>query len=130
MDPAEVKHFVDVVVDPATGLVRTDRAFSAHRDTFRNARPRTPTRWSPCSDGSSSRPPGRRTCSRTIRLRPGAIVTAVAAVVVSDRLGLLLRRHFWMDDRFRDRLGTDETSGEANVWPFHLGLIEDAGDAT
>ena len=38
---------------------------------------------------------------------------------------MLLRRHFWLGDRFRDRLGTDETSGEANVWPFHLGLVED-----
>ena len=32
----EVEHFVDAVVDPSTGLVRSDRAFSAHRDTFRN----------------------------------------------------------------------------------------------
>jgi hypothetical protein len=39
--------------------------------------------------------------------------------------GGLLRRHFWMGDRFRDRLGTDETSGEANLWAFHLGLIND-----
>jgi hypothetical protein len=30
-----------------------------------------------------------------------------------------------MGDRFRDRLGTDETSGEANLWAFHLGLIND-----
>ena len=39
--------------------------------------------------------------------------------------GLLLRRHFWIGDRFRDRLGTDETSGEANVWPFFAGLVDD-----
>jgi hypothetical protein len=36
-----------------------------------------------------------------------------------------LRKHFWLGDRFRDRLGTDATSGEANVWPFQLGLIDD-----
>jgi hypothetical protein len=38
---------------------------------------------------------------------------------------LLLRRHFWTGDRFRDRLGSDETSGEANVWPFFTGLVDD-----
>jgi hypothetical protein len=43
--------------------------------------------------------------------------------------GVLLRRHFWLGDRFRDRLGTDETSGETNVWPFQLELIDDPGDA-
>src|SRR4030095_5813875 len=44
--------------------------------------------------------------------------------------GALLRRHFWMDDRFRDRLGSDDTSGEANVWPFHLGLVADGAMLT
>ena len=115
----EVEHFVDVVVDPATGLVRSDRAFSAHRDTFRN--------------GSTA--------------YANAMVALLGRVVVEtgwgpDLLsryfsdegrapdwGLLLRRHFWLGDRFRDRLGTDETSGEANVWPFHLGLIDEPGDA-
>jgi hypothetical protein len=31
-----------------------------------------------------------------------------------------LREHFWMPARgcFRDALGSDETTGEANVWPF------------
>ena len=111
----EVEHFVEVVVDPSTGLVRTDRAFSAHRDTFRN--------------GSTA--------------YANAMVALLGRVVVEtawapDRLshhfidgsrgldwGVLLRRHFWLGDRFRDRLATDDTSGEANVWPFHLGLIED-----
>jgi hypothetical protein len=115
---SEVEHFVDVVVDPSTGLVRSDRAFSAHRDTFRN--------------GSNA--------------YANAMVALLGRIVVEtgwapDRLshhftgeshasdwGLLLRRHFWMGDRFRDRLGTDETSGEANIWPFHLGLIQDDGD--
>src|SRR4029079_2426066 len=36
-----------------------------------------------------------------------------------------LRERFWLGDRFRDRLGTDATSGEANVWPFQLGLVDD-----
>ena len=116
---AEVEHFVDVVVDPATGLVRSDRAFSAHRDTFRN--------------GSTAY------ANAMVALLGRVVVeTGWAADLLSRHFtgegeaadwGLLLRRHFWLGDRFRDRLGTDETSGEANVWPFHLGLIEDDGDA-
>lgn len=39
--------------------------------------------------------------------------------------GALLRRHFWLGDRFRDRSGSDESSGEANVWPFFVGLVDD-----
>ena len=33
---AEIAHFYEMVVDPATGLVRSDRKFSAHRDTVVN----------------------------------------------------------------------------------------------
>jgi hypothetical protein len=136
---AEVEHFVAEVVDPATGLVRSDRAFSAHRDTFRNGSttyanamvallgrvvvetgwgPDLLSRWfeaaaagdrgSPADGGRASRGAGPRN---------------------TPDWGLLLRRHFWLGNRFRDRLGTDETSGEANVWPFHLDLIDDPGDA-
>ena len=113
---AEVRHYVDHVVDPATGLVRTDRHLSAHRDTFRNAstaygntmvamlaRDIADTGWGP------------DLLSRHFRVNGGAADWS-----------LLLRRHFWLGDRFRDRLGTDATSGEANVWPFHAGLIDAA----
>jgi len=112
---AEVDHFVDLVVDPSTGLVRSDRHFSAHRDTFRNAstayantmvallaRTVAETGWGPDRLG------------RYFEVAGGA----------AD-WGVLLRTHFWMGDRFRDRLGSAETSGEANVWPFFLGLIGD-----
>src|SRR6185503_19342817 len=33
---AEVRHYLGEVVDPATGMVRTDRKYSAHRDTVVN----------------------------------------------------------------------------------------------
>lgn len=115
----EVERYVEEVVDPETGLVRADRQLSAHRDTFRNGstaygnamvamlgRDLVETGWGPdllsrhfrAADG---RPDGSPDWSRQ------------------------LREHFWLGDRFRDRLGTDATSGEANVWPFHLGLIAD-----
>lgn len=111
----EVEHFVDAVVDPGTGLVRTDRAFSAHRDTFRN--------------GSTA-----YANAMVALLGRIAVETAWAPDLLSRHFataageadwGLLLRRRFWLGDRFRDRLGTDDTSGEANLWPFHLGLIDD-----
>ena len=35
-------------------------------------------------------------------------------------------RHFWRGDRFIDALGADDTSsGEANLWPFWNGVVED-----
>jgi hypothetical protein len=120
---AEVEHFVEVVVDPVTGLVRADRTFSAHRDTFRN---------------------GSTAYANTMVALLGRVVvetgwgpdllsrwfdSPAAGTGNATDWGVLLRRHFWLGDRFRDRLGTDETSGEANVWPFHVGLIDDPGDA-
>lgn len=115
---AEVEHYVDRVVDPSTGLVHANRHLSAHRDTFRNGstaygssmvallgRDVLETGWAP------------DLLSRHFREADGAGVEA-------PDWSLLLRRHFWLGDRFRDRLGTDATSGEANVWPFHAGLID------
>jgi hypothetical protein len=127
---AEVEHFVAHVVDPETGLVRSDRHFSAHRDTFANGstayanvmvallgRTVAETGWGPdllsrhFADGSG----GAR--SRGVSDRPGG--------TAAPDWGLLLRRHFWLGDRFRDQLGSDATSGEANVWPFFAGLVGD-----
>ncbi len=218
----EVEHFVKTVVDPSTGLVRSDRAFSAHRDTFRNGstayanamvallgRVVVETGWAPdllshhfAPDGfvfpdsrpGSHVPPAMPVAGiRTDRAGSGvaagsaaaadatgsgSAASATASGAASDAAssgaaadatasraadqaarmtatgiadddddaepdfghtkrqrpghatdwGLLLRQHFWLGDRFRDRLGTDDTSGEANVWPFHLGLIADDGE--
>ena len=111
----EVEHYAEQVVDPSTGLVRSDRAFSAHRDTFRNrstayantmvallARDVAATGWGP------------DLLSRHFPAGAGGY-----------EWGALLRRHFWTGDRFRDRLATDATSGEANVWPFFAGVVDD-----
>ncbi|HUG30108.1 MAG TPA: hypothetical protein VMQ65_06330 [Candidatus Limnocylindria bacterium] len=128
---AEVEHFVEVAVDAETGLVRSDRHFSAHRDTFKNGstayantmvallgRIVAETGWGPAL---LSRHFGAGTDARA-GANAGAGASAGAA---APEWGSLVRRHFWTGDRFRDRLGTDETSGEANVWPFFAGLIED-----
>jgi hypothetical protein len=127
---AEIEHFVDRVVDPTTGLVRSDRHFSAHRDTFRNGstayanamvallgRTVAETGWGP--DLLS----GHFSASTST----GAGSAAGSAAGRAADWGGLLREHFWVGDRFRDRLGADETSGEANVWPFFCGLVADRG---
>jgi hypothetical protein len=107
---AEVDDFVARVVDPATGLVRGDRKFSAHRDTVVN--------------------------------RSNAYGNAMVALLAktlgqTDWMASPLERHFqgdygrllmdrfWVGDHFRDALGDETVSGEANVWPFYTGLIED-----
>ena len=117
----EVEHFVDVVVDPATGLVRSDRAFSAHRDTFRNGS----TAYANSMVALLGRVVVETGWAPDLPSHHFAATSNVRGADYALNWGLLLRRHFWLGDRFRDRLGTDETSGEANVWPFHLGLIDD-----
>jgi hypothetical protein len=125
---AEVEHFVDEVVDPDTGLVRSDRHYSAHRDTFRYGatayantmvallgRTVADTGWGP---DLLSRHFGRSGGGSPAGGSSDAGGTA-------PDWSSLLRRHFWLGDRFRDRLGSDETSGEANVWPFFAGVVED-----
>jgi hypothetical protein len=37
--------------------------------------------------------------------------------------GRLLFEYFWADDHFRDALGDETVSGEANIWPFYTGVI-------
>ena len=116
---AEVRYFASRVVDPASGLVRADRRFSAHRDTFRN---------------------GSNAYGNTMVALLAKTVheTGWGPDLLSDRFRVdspngaaghdwskLLREHFWMGDRFRDRLGSDETSGEANIFPFYAGAVND-----
>jgi hypothetical protein len=111
----EVEWFVDQVVDPATGLVRADRTFSAHRDTFKNGS----TAYANAMVALLARTVAETGWGPDLRSRHFANEAG------ARDWGSLLRRNFWVGDRFRDRLGTEETSGEANVWPFHLELIDD-----
>jgi len=114
---AEIGHFVDHAVDPETGLVRSDRHFSAHRDTFKNGS----TAYANAMVALLG-----RTVAET-GWGPDLLGRHFEGDAGAPDWGALLRRHFWTGDRFRDRLGTDATSGEANLWPFFAGLIEDRG---
>src|SRR5664280_1002267 len=81
----EVERFAALVVDPATGLQRSDRTFSAHRDTVTN--------------------------------RSNAYGNSMVALLSRT----LATKPEW---GLRDPLGSDETTGEANVWPFWTGSVD------
>ncbi len=107
---AEVGHFYETVVDPGTGLVRSDRKFSAHRDTVVNR-----------SNvyGNTMVALLAKTIEET-----GWFESPFEPHFEGD-YGRLLLEHFWVDDHFRDTLGEETVSGEANVWPFYTGVIGD-----
>jgi hypothetical protein len=107
----EVRHYVEEVVDPRTGMVRGDRKYSAHRDTIVNR----------CNAFGNSMvallamPVAELGWEAPERLRPLALAPQ----------SILLDR-FW-DARgfFIDSIGDDTPSGEGNIWPFWTGVITD-----
>lgn len=107
---AEVGHFYETVVDPAAGLVRSDRKFSAHRDTVVNRSN---------AYGNTMVALLAKTIEET-----GWLESPFEPHFDGD-YGRLLLEHFWVDDHFRDALGEETVSGEANIWPFYSGVIGD-----
>jgi hypothetical protein len=112
---AEVDHFAATVVEPSSGLVRADRTYSAHRDTVTNR----------------SNAYGNTMVAllaRTIAERPAwALPTTLLRHFPEDDFGVLLRSSFWDGDHYRDAIGEDRSSGEANRWPFWTGVETDPG---
>jgi hypothetical protein len=109
---AEIAWFARRVVDPSTGLVRADRTFSAHRDTVVN---RSTTYANTMV----------ALLARTLATS-GWFESPLERFFGGDH-GRLLRERFWAGDRFRDTLGDETVSGEANVWPFFAGVVADDG---
>jgi hypothetical protein len=107
---AEIAHYYVMVVDPATGLVRGDRKFSAHRDTLVNRSN---------AYGNTMVALLAKTIEET-----GWFASPFERHFAGD-YGRLLMEHFWVDDHFRDALGDATVSGEANIWPFYTGVIID-----
>jgi hypothetical protein len=107
---AEIDHFVERVVDSTTGLVRQDRTYSGHRDTVTN---RSNT------FGNTMVALLAKTLAET-----GWFSSPLERFFEGD-YGRLLRRHFWTGDHFRDALGEETVSGEANIWPFYTGVVSD-----
>ena len=107
---AEIAWFDRRVVDPATGLVRSDRTYSAHRDTVVNRS---------TAYGNAMVALLAKTIAET-----GWFDSPFERHFGAD-YGRLLRERFWAGDHFRDALGDDAVSGEANVWPFYAGVVAD-----
>jgi hypothetical protein len=107
---AEIDHFYAMVVDPGTGLVRSDRKFSAHRDTVVNRSN---------AYGNTMVALLAKTIGET-----GWFVSPFERHFEGD-YGRLLLEHFWDGDHFRDALGEETVSGEANIMPFYSGVIGD-----
>jgi len=107
---SEIAHYYATVVDPTTGLVRSDRKFSAHRDTVINRSN---------AFGNTMVALLAKTIEET-----GWFASPFKRHFDGDYSRLLID-NFWVDDHFRDALGDETVSGEANVWPFYAGVIAD-----
>jgi hypothetical protein len=107
---AEIAHFAASVVDPATGLVRSDRKYSAHRDTVVNRSN---------AFGNTMVALLAKTIAET-----GWFASPFERYFDGD-YGRLLEEHFWAGDHYRDALGDETVSGEANIWPFYTGVVSD-----
>jgi hypothetical protein len=106
----EIDHFYTMVIDPSTGLVRSDRKFSAHRDTVVNRSN---------AYGNTMVALLAKTIAET-----GWFESPFERHFEGD-YGRLLMEHFWVDDHFRDALDDETVSGEANIWPFYTGVVGD-----
>jgi hypothetical protein len=104
---AEVARYGELVVDARTGLVRDDQVFSTHRDTVRTRSNAYANAMALLLD---------RLCRETGWFRSPVPAGADARFV----------ERFWRGDRFIDRPGRDEVTGDATVVPFVFGVVPDA----
>jgi len=105
----EVAHYVDEVVDLRTGLVRSDRKYSAHRDTMVNR----------CNAYGNSMV---ALLAKTLRELGWEIPPALQPLAEDPQR--LLMDEFW-DERgyFVDERDDTRPSGEGNIWPFWTGVV-------
>jgi hypothetical protein len=107
---AEVRRFGEVVVDPATGLVRAGRRLSTHRDTVETA----------CNAYANA-----MVASLERDLRETGWFPAPFEPGSADRLV----GAFWRGDHFgegpRGGEDADQMTGDASVVPFWLGVVPD-----
>jgi len=105
----EVAHYVDQVVDPGSALVRSDRMYSAHRDTMVNR----------CNAFGNSMV---ALLAKTLRELGWEIPPSLEEL--SREPERLLMAEFW-DERgyFVDERGDTRPSGEGNIWPFWTGVV-------
>lgn len=103
----EVRRYVAAVVDPSTGLVRDDRAFSSHRDTLRTR--------SNAANGAMV-----VLLDRVLRGTDW-----FASPLPADVKARFLARFRRPDGTMVDRPDTDEPTGDAAVLPWQTGALDD-----
>jgi hypothetical protein len=104
---AQVHHYVEQVLDPASGLARDDRYFSAPRDCMT----------------------GRSTVFANTMLALLERLLGEQDILPNPLRGLgvasRIRATYWRGDYFQDALDRALPSGDANTWPFHFQVITD-----
>jgi hypothetical protein len=102
----DAERYAHTVLDPATGQVRDDRAFSTHRDTVRN------------------RSTAYANAMVLLLDRHLRETGWFASPVPEGALGRFVEA-FWRGDRFVDRSDGDEVTGDATVAPFFFEVVPD-----
>ncbi len=103
----ELKRYVEEVIDPNTGLVKPNKHFSSIKDFA--------VRKSSCYDNCLV----------------GLLARDLSGMKLNHPLNKfnypeLLKRHFWSGEFFYDDLRKkDYVAGDANIFPFILGLVKD-----
>ncbi len=104
----EITHFTEIVINPSTGLVRPDVHFSSMKDHA--------IRRSSCYDN----------CMVGMLAHDLAQMKNLLNPLSQYDYPSLLVRHFWNGRYFYDDLRKQEyVAGDANVFPFLLGLCSD-----
>lgn len=103
----DVARYARTVLDPATGLVRDDRAFSTHRDTVR------------CRSNAYA---NAMVLLLDRHLRETGWLPSPIPRGLLDRF----LETFWRGDHFVDRADTGEVTGDATVAPFFFGVVPDS----
>jgi hypothetical protein len=104
---AQVHYYVEQVLDPASGLARDDRYFSAPRD---------------CMTGRST--VFANTMLALLERLLGqqdTLPNPLRGLGIASRI----RQTYWRGDYFQDALDRALPSGDANTWPFHFQVITD-----
>ena len=103
----DIERYARTVLDPGSGLVRDDRAFSTHRDTVR------------CRSNAYA---NAMVLLLDRHLRQTGWFASPFADDVADRF----IETFWRGDHFVDRPDTGEVTGDATVAPFFFEVVPDS----
>jgi len=103
----EIRYFVEAVVDKKTGLVRKDKSFSSMKDYSK--------RVSSCYDN----------CMLYL-LQKSCDKIGLKSLLKKYNYKKLIVDNFWTGEYFLDDLsGKDYVAGDANVFPFWTGVVDD-----